>query len=262
VGKTGLQIMDLLVQKAGARGMKIILDRHRPDAGGQSELWYTVQYPEQRWIDDWVMLAKRYRDNPAVIGFDLHNEPHGSATWGDGNLATDWRLAAQRCGNRILAENPNLLIIVEGIEAAGGRYYWWGGNLKNAAAKPVMLNVANQLVYSAHDYPTSVYNQPWFSDPAYPANLRPLWDEFWGHLIKNNVAPVLLGEFGTFYQSTVDRQWFDNLASYLNDTGASFTYWSWNPNSGDTGGILKDDWRTVQTEKQAVLQPLLAPLFR
>ena len=54
------------------------------------------------------MLAQRYASNPAVIGADLHNEPHGSATWGDGNPATDWRLAAERAGNAILAANPEL----------------------------------------------------------------------------------------------------------------------------------------------------------
>ncbi len=42
--------------------------------------------------------------------------------------------------------------------------------------------------------------------------------------------------------------------------GMSFTYWSWNPNSGDTGGIALDDWTTINTAKQAILQPyLIAP---
>jgi endoglucanase len=39
----------------------------------------------------------------------------------------------------------------------------------------------------------------------------------------------------------------------------SFTFWSWNPNSGDTGGILNDDWTTVNTTKQAYLDPYLIP---
>jgi endoglucanase len=260
-GKTGVQILDLLVQRAGARGIKVILDRHRPDSGGQSALWYTPRYSEKRWISDWVALAQRYRSNPTVVGCDLHNEPHNPATWGDGNLPTDWRLAAERAGNAILAANPNLLILVEGIESAGGTNYWWGGNLTNAGANPVRLKVSNQLVYSTHDYPASVSNQPWFTDPTYPANLAPLWDARWGYLIKNQSAPVLIGEFGTFNVSAVDRTWFHTLAGYIESSGASFTYWSWNPDSGDTGGILMDDWRTIHEEKQAVVQPLLAPPF-
>ena len=87
------------------------------------------------------LLAKRYAGNDAVIGVDLHNEPHGKATWGSGDPATDWRLAAEKAGNAILAANPNLLIIVEGIEQYKGDWYWWGGNLMGARADPVRLNV-------------------------------------------------------------------------------------------------------------------------
>lgn len=260
-GLTGLQILDKLIAGARARGLKVILDRHRPDANGQSELWYTSAYPESRWIADWEMLARRYRDNDTVIGFDLHNEPHGRATWGDGNVATDWRLAAERAGNAILAINPKLLIIVEGIERVGNSYYWWGGNLMAAGIHPVRLNVPNQLVYSPHDYPASVYAQPWFYASNYPDNLPGLWESHWGYLKTANTAPVLLGEFGTRNQTNVDQQWFRTIAAYIASKGLSFTFWSWNPNSGDTGGILQDDWRTVHSDKQAVLQPLLAPMI-
>src|SRR5438067_8793783 len=58
-GLTGLQIMDQVIQRAGERGLKVILDRHRPTAAGQTALWYTDHISEQRWIDDWVNLADR-----------------------------------------------------------------------------------------------------------------------------------------------------------------------------------------------------------
>jgi aryl-phospho-beta-D-glucosidase BglC (GH1 family) len=260
-GLSGLQILDKLVAGARSRGLKIILDRHRPDAYGQSELWYTGAYPEARWIADWRMLATRYLGDDTVIGFDLHNEPHGPASWGDNNTATDWRLAAERAGNAILAINPRLLIIVEGIERVGSDYYWWGGNLAAAGAHPVRLNVPNQLVYSAHDYPASVYGQSWFYASNYPANLPGIWESHWAYLMTSNTAPVLLGEFGTRYQTTIDRQWLQSIANCIASRGMNFTFWSWNPNSGDTGGILQDDWRTVNADKQAILQPLLAALI-
>jgi endoglucanase len=259
MGLSGPQILDQLIQRAGARGLRVVLDRHRPDSGAQSELWYTAQYSEQRWISDWQMLATRYQGNTTVIGFDLHNEPHGQATWGDGNMATDWRLAAERAGNAILAINPNLLIIVEGVEHVGTNSYWWGGNLRAAGSAPVRLDVANRLVYSPHDYPASVYNQPWFSDPAYPNNLPAVWDANWGYLARQNIAPIWVGEFGTRDQTASDQAWFRGLASYIGTSGASFAFWCLNPDSGDTGGILQDDWVTVNSDKQSVLQPILAP---
>ena len=80
----------------------------------------------------WGVLAKRYAKMPQVIGADLKNEPHGSATWGTGG-PTDWKRAAQRAGNAVLAHNPHLLIIVEGIEApisGGSSIVTGGGNLE------------------------------------------------------------------------------------------------------------------------------------
>ncbi len=122
-GLSGLALMDKIVEAAGRRGLSVILDRHRPTAAGQSELWYTDQVSEARWIQEWTMLAQRYRGNPVVIGADLHNEPRGAATWGDGNPRTDWRLAAERGGNAILAVNADWLIIVQGVERYGNDWY-------------------------------------------------------------------------------------------------------------------------------------------
>lgn len=269
----GLQIMDKIVEYAGKIGLRIFLDRHRASAGAGTEgsgLWYTSAYPESRFLSDWKMLATRYANNPTVIGADLHNEPHGQATWGSGDPKTDWRLAAQKAGNEILAVNPNWLIIVEGIESGVSGNYWWGGNLSNAAQFPVQLNVANRLVYSPHDYPASVYPQSWFSDPNYPNNLPAIWDKNWGYLFKNNIAPVLLGEFGTKLATSSDQIWLNALVKYLQggitggslpsgQQGPSWTYWSWNPNSGDTGGILADDWRTVIQPKLNAVQPMQFP---
>ncbi len=105
-GLTGLQIMDKIVAYSGQIGLKIILDRHRPESGGQTQLWYTAAYPEQRWIDDWKMLALRYANNPTVIGADLHNEPYGKACWGCGDKSIDWRLAAERAGTPFSRSMP------------------------------------------------------------------------------------------------------------------------------------------------------------
>lgn len=267
-GLSGIQIMDKIIAYASQIGLRSILDQHRPDSGAQSALWYTSAYSESRWISDWQMLAQRYKGNPMVIGADLHNEPHSPACWGCGDQTVDWRLAAQRAGNAILSVNSNWLIFVEGVDCFGsggqpsGDCYWWGGNLEGAAQYPVTLNVANRLVYSAHDYPASVYNQTWFSAPNYPNNLPGVWDTHWGYLIKQNIAPVWLGEFGSKLATTSDQQWLTALTNYLGKgaSGINWTFWCWNPDSGDTGGILNDDWTTVNQTKQAYLTPIEFPL--
>lgn len=266
-GLGSLGVLDKLVSYAGRDGLKVILDRHRPDAGGQSALWYTAAVPESTWIANLKALATRYKGQDTVVGIDLHNEPHDPACWGCGDASLDWRLAAQRAGNAVLGINPDLLIFVEGVQTFNGVSGWWGGNLMGVAQYPVQLSVANRVVYSAHDYATSVAQQSWFSDPSFPANMPGIWDKYWGYIFKQNIAPVWVGEFGTTLASTVDQKWLAALVSYLRPTstyGADsfhWTFWSWNPNSGDTGGILKDDWQTVDTVKDGYLASIKAPGF-
>jgi endoglucanase len=261
-GLHGLKLMDRIVDAATDRGLMVLLDRHRPDSQAQSELWYTSTVSEQRWIDDWTMLAKRFKDDPLVIGADLHNEPRGQATWGSGNKSTDWRLAAERAGNAILKENPNWLIVVEGIESYKNDYYWWGGNLMGAHDYPVRLAADNKLVYSPHDYGPGVYQQSWFQAPDYPNNLESVWTKHWAYLKHDNTAPLLLGEFGgkSVSPKTVECKWQHATVAFAKKNSLNYTYWSWNANSGDTGGVLKNDWKTVDKAKLKMLRQYQAPL--
>src|ERR1700722_14855095 len=78
VGLTPLGVLDKIVSYAGKDNLRIILDDHQTTINGPnaSGLWYTAAYPQTTWINDWVALAKRYANNPTVIGADLFNEPH------------------------------------------------------------------------------------------------------------------------------------------------------------------------------------------
>jgi endoglucanase len=261
-GLSGLEIMDKIIAGAGERGLKVILDRHRPDSHSQSELWYTDQYSEERWISDWVMLASRYAGNDTVIGADLHNEPHGQATWGTDDQSTDWRLAAERAGNAILAANPDWLIIVQGVDHYQDNWYWWGGNLLGARDHPVRLDVPDRLVYSTHVYGPGVYPQPWFWEDSFPDNLPAIWDRYWGYLEGEGIAPVIVGEFGgRSVGEDKEGVWQRTLVSYMREHNLNYMYWTLNPNSGDTGGVLLDDWQTVDPDKQALLSGYQFPIL-
>ncbi len=270
-GLSGLQLMDTIVDYAGQIGLHIILDQHRPDAGAQSALWYSPAYPESRWIADWQMLARHYSTNPLVIGADLHNEPHTPACWGCGIKSIDWRLAAERAGDAIQAVNPHWLIFVEGVDCYGPggstsekECYWWGGNLQGVASYPVQLSIPNHLVYSVHDYPASVSGHSWFSAGNYPQNLSQVWDTYWGYVYKQGIAPVWVGEFGSTLQTNIDRAWFAQLINYLGTgaDGINWTFWCWNPDSANTGGILNNDWSTVNQAKEVPLSHIMFPLGR
>jgi endoglucanase len=274
-GLTALQILDEIVAAAGREGVGILLDGHRLSAGwgdlGETDgLWYSEKWPEGEWIEAWVILAKRYRGKKAVIGADLKNEPHGRVTWGTGEAATDWRLAAERCGNAILKAAPEWLIFVEGtsvaLEGEGHHNYWWAGNLTGAKAAPVRLNVKNRLVYSPHEYGPGLGKPPWFKEEK---EMHRVWRKAWGHLIEEDIAPVYLGEFGSsnglrpgeppadcfddkgeFSQG----RWLRALISWLESSGAHWAWWPLNGTMSDASdasrkfgdlefyGVLAPDW--------------------
>jgi endoglucanase len=260
VGLSSLQVLDYLIDRCNELGLNIILDRHRPTSAGQSELWYVSGVvSEAQWIQHWVFLANRYINNSNVIAADLHNEPHGSATWGTSSPSTDWNKAAERCGNALLAVVPNWLIIVEGIEIYNSVSYWWGGSLQGVQQTPVQLNVPNKVIYSPHDYGSGVYNQPWFSDPTFPANLNSVWYNRWSYIHLSGIAPVWIGEFGGYNSDTTSNegQWQNHLVDYIKNNSLHWSYWCVNPDSGDTGGILLNDWTTLDQSKVTMLNRIL-----
>ena len=262
-GKSPLEVMDAIIQEAGRQGLLILLDSHRLNDQRIPELWYGDGFTEADWIDTWKMLATRYRNQANIIGADLKNEPHGKASWGTNDRATDWRLAAERCGNAIQAINPNWLIVVEGVEnnVPGQKLktHWMGANLEGVARFPVRLSRPNKLVYSPHEYGQGVFNQPWFSERSFPNNLYSRWETGWNYIATKKIAPIFIGEFGGRQSDNASKEgiWQRTLVDFVRKKDLSFSYWSWNPNSQDTGGILQDDWLSVEAPKQELLQGLV-----
>src|SRR5919202_2935938 len=119
-GKHARDILALIVNYAGSKGIHVILDNHRSEAGNSAEgngLWYYVSgsnnYTEQKWINDWVSVQRwahgiqqtmgatdsitvnYYASDglPVILGYDLRNEPHtpsrtaylSGAAWGNGD---------------------------------------------------------------------------------------------------------------------------------------------------------------------------------
>ncbi len=261
--KSPVEVMDAIVQEAERQGLMVLLDSHRLNNKSIPELWYGDGFTEEDWITAWTDLATRYKSQTNVIGADLKNEPHGKATWGSGDRSTDWRLAAERAGNAILKINPNWLIVVEGIENgipnSALKKHWMGGNLEGVKRFPVRFSRSGQLVYSLHEYGAGVYDQPWFSEKSFPGNLLARWEKGFHYIARERKAPILIGEFGGRKTDSDSKEgiWQQSLVKFIGDKKLSFAYWSLNPNSQDTGGLLLDDWQTVDGEKQALLSPLL-----
>src|SRR5262245_36681162 len=270
-----LDVLDKIITYCGQIGLRVMLDNHRSNAGNSAQengLWFTSQFPESTWLANWRALTTRCNGNTTVIAMDLRNEPHASACWGGDpagcSAANDWHAAATRAGNAILAINPNLLIVVEGNDHYNNSFTWWGGMLRGVATRPVTLNAANRVVYSAHDYGPVEANQPWFNGSATPASLNAIKDQNWGFIHNNNTGPIFVGEFGTLNGNTdiqntapgSQGQWFSATVSYLQGKPSmSHAYWAMNGN--DRYALFNDSFNgIVNQSKLSLLQTIQFPL--
>ncbi len=270
-------------------GIKIMMDIHcatTNSAGHNFPLWYDSNFSEKDWLDALSWFADYYKDDDTVIAIDLKNEPHGKkdegsfAKWDGSSDANNWRYAAEKGAKACLDKNPNLLIMVEGIEvypkiekgydwnspstdyAHYGEseyqpYYgaWWGANFRGVREFPVNLGEhQSQLVYSPHDYGPEVYNQEWFylKDTSKTFTRETLLDDYWrdtwAFLVEENIAPILMGEWGGWVDEEHDKtgenvHWMQELRDYMIDKRIHHTFWCFNENSSDTGGLVYDNFQ-------------------
>ncbi|MBO3741311.1 glycoside hydrolase family 5 protein [Actinoplanes flavus] len=267
-GLTPLQVYDRVVAALTGGGLAVILNNHTNTtrwccAVDGNERWNTSQSVRQ-WEDDWLFMARRYRDDPRVVGADLYNEVRRTVlddpNWGWGN-AHDWFAASQRTGDRILAEaNPNLLIIVEGINWTGipvDGFAHERPTLRPVRTLSHTLIRSGKLVYSAHFYDYTGPNHSGATgtgettDPRYrdlsPADLAAVVqrDALYvaGEPGNHFTAPVWISEFGVAADAapgSLQRAWFENFVDILIRADADFAYWpviGW-AESGNEWGLL------------------------
>ncbi|MDG4765269.1 cellulase family glycosylhydrolase [Solwaraspora sp. WMMD406] len=287
-GLNNLQIFDYWLELCEKYGLKVMLDVHSAEADNSGHLypvWWKGSITVEDFYQGWEWVTTRYRDNDTIVAMDIKNEPHGTpndpqrAKWDSSTDQDNFKHACETAGRRILAINPNLLILCEGIEvyprahadwdspntnpdlSPNYFYNWWGGNLRGVAEHPIDLGAnQDQLVYSPHDYGPLVYEQPWFQGEFDKASLtEDVWRPNWLYIHEDDTAPLLIGEWGGRYgQDARQDKWLHALRDLMIDYGIHHTFWSLNPNSGDTGGLLLDDWTSWDEVKyNEVLKPAL-----
>ncbi|MFE7776007.1 glycoside hydrolase family 5 protein [Streptomyces sp. NPDC057445] len=252
-GKIPLQVYDAAVKALTDAGLAVILNNHtnttRWCCGVDGNERWNASRSTGTWESDWLFMARRYRDNPRVVGADLYNEVRRSVlddpNWGLGDRH-DWFAASQHLGDRLLQEaNPDLLVIVEGINWTGIPVD--GLPHERPTLEPVQrlshtLVRSGKLVYSAHFYDYTGPNHTGAtgigetSDPRYRDFSRSeLYDVLRGQAFyvasqadRHFTAPVWISEFGVGGREETgakQRAWFHNFVDLLIETDADFAYW-------------------------------------
>ena len=282
VGLNSLEVFDRFLEVAKSEGMKVMLDFHSAKTnavGHLKPMWYEDEITAEVFYQSWEWIAERYKNDDTMVAFDLENEPHGKpwegapfAMWNSSTDGDNWKHVAETAAKRILAIHPNILIMVEGTESTPKEgdsftsrdeddYHnnWWGGNLRGVKDHPVDLGeYQNKLVYSPHDYGPLVYEQPWFKkDFTIETLYEDVWHDNWAYIMEDDIAPLLIGEWGGFMDAGPNQKWMQAIADYILDNKIHHTFWCFNANSGDTGGLVESDFKTWDETKYALLKPTL-----
>jgi endoglucanase len=203
--------LDQVIYWASSFGAYTLLDLQWLDAdrvyGGSRN--YVAPLPNLDSIELWTTLARRYKDEPAVL-YDLFNEPHDRLdddtyplNKEDGTIyppnlrkvtMKEWQPWASRLTNAIRAENPDALVFIAGTN--------WAYDLRG-----MPMDLAN-VVYSTHVY----------------RNKGNAWAETFGKLSES--VPVFAGEFGGF-DLPDDLNFVRRLMDYMEQLGIGWAAWSW-----------------------------------
>lgn len=282
-GMNSLEIFDHVIGQCRANGIKIMVDFHcalTDSMGHMKPMWYEGDVTTDDYYRALEWIADRYKKDDTIVAIDLENEPHGKqnesprAKWDDSKDEDNWKYVAEQAAGKVLKKNPNLLVMVEGIEIypkdtkKNGDFSsqdeddyffnWWGGNLRGVADNPVNLGkYQNKLVYSPHDYGPAVFRQPWFEGSYdYESLQKDCWYDNWFYIQDKKIAPLLIGEWGGF-MTEPNLTWMTYLRKYIKENRINHTFWCFNANSGDTGGLVLDDFTTWDEEKYNFVKEVL-----
>lgn len=206
------QALDQVIFWASMFGAYTLLDLQWLDVervyGGNRN--FVAPLPNMQSIELWSTLARRYKDEPAVL-YDLFNEPHDrlpddpyplnkpdGTTYPASQMRVtmnEWQPWARALTQAIRNENPDALIFIGGTN--------WAYDLRG-----MPIDDLDNVVYSTHVYP----------------NKGADWDNVFGDLSES--VPVFAGELGGA-DTPAELDYVRRLLDYLRQKEIGFAAWSW-----------------------------------
>lgn len=259
------------IQQFVRNGFYVVLDYHPMS---------TENHPffVKKFVDAWDALWTRIVNLPNFekelkgrIIIDIMNEPD--------SMNIGWLAYGKIPGARALYLGTmdrlhgkgNPLFLVEGTGQTGYKLSWGNGFVVNGTLiqqyglsdpRPFFNDLLkkkylNNVIISPHLYgPTISKDNEFYKGAA-------LWDRLnnsFGHLYQKGYCNagickkfmVVLGEFGSFFTDQRDIDYYNDMAAWFNNNVGSnkhWIFWCYNQNSGDTGGIVKNNWYDLEWKK-------------
>jgi endoglucanase len=219
--------MDRFFNIAYTHDINVVLDFHRLHSTHQSFRPYDKHFTFDDFLDTWKIILDRYKSYSNLKGVDIFNEYQG-------NNVVEWNNLSRQVVSFIENQFPERFdYYVGGVR--------WGGNLYGVKLDDLEYN--NRITYTIHKY--------WFSDGIDVEAWAATFD-------KKNHKLISVGEWGYKTDgSEFEKKFAIEFVDWLKENNIRDTFfWTWTYNSGDTGGILKDDCTTVDYEKVRLLHDL------
>jgi aryl-phospho-beta-D-glucosidase BglC (GH1 family) len=212
--EAGFQVMDAFIGWCKANHIYVILDLHAapgaqnceemsdtPD--GVAHLWTEPAKYRQWTIDLWQTIAKRYADEPAVMGFDIFDEPYDTendASFSGGTAAVLLPMYKD-ITTAIRAVDPHHILIFEGANWSTGDGF--------SGLSPAW---DEQMAWSFHEY-VDLSNNTALS----ASDLQPYID-----LRKSTNRPIWHGETGEH-----DYAWLTNAIALDESNKIGWNMWTY-----------------------------------
>ncbi|MFA5146723.1 MAG: glycoside hydrolase family 5 protein [Candidatus Omnitrophota bacterium] len=225
----GLRYLDRVVEWCGENSIYCILDMHAAP-GAQNPDWhadpgdkpefFTSDINKDRYYRLWHFLADRYKDESAVAGYDVLNEP--VVGFHEEHLVKD---VYEKVTKEIRDADRRHIIFLEGN--------FWGQRI-GFLGRPKDANTA----YSIHAYPPPEYTFNWETDLQYPGRVHKLmWNkgkfEFlakqYADFIEDACVPLYVGEFGINWRggSFGELDWLKDILDVFRKYKLHWTYWTY-----------------------------------
>ncbi len=212
-----IALIKQVLVNAAALGMDVIIDVHNYGRYKGVPIGAVGGPTSAEFADFWKKMAIEFKDYPALVGYDLMNEPH------DMPVAGAWKAAAQAATDAIRSVDMHNIIYIEG-EGWSGAHSWLEAN-----SNLIINDPANRIVYQAHQYfddnNSGTYDESYEGESAYAMvgvdRLKPFVE--W---LKANNLKGMIGEFGV---PSNDPRWLDvmkNVLDYMKANNLEGTAWA------------------------------------
>jgi len=213
-----LNHLDVVVAAARALNVHLILDLHNFDRY-KRQLVGNDPALEGGLASLWSQLALHYREEKAIYGYGIMNEPN--------DTGGTWPNTAQKAIDAIRSVDHRHYILLAGDH--------WSGAQTWSESNPDLLQVKDpedRIIYEAHTYwdrdGSGVYKNSYDEDHVYPNigidRVKPFVD--W---LKVHHARGFIGEFGVPNNDPRWNEVLDRFLHYLHKNGISGTYWAGGP---------------------------------